>query len=64
MAAKLDSPDSRRRDSNDNDDNDRESVAGTPRWVKLFGLAAVVVVLLIIGIHLAGGGLGGHMHTP
>jgi hypothetical protein len=41
-----------------------ESIAGTPRWVKLFGVAAIMVVLLIVGIHLAGGGLGAHMHTP
>ena len=43
--------------------DDTESIAGTPRWVKLLGLAAVVGVLLMLGIHVAGGGLGGHMHT-
>ena len=35
---------------------------GTPRWVKVSGLVAIVVVLLIVVLHLLGGGLGGH--TP
>jgi hypothetical protein len=59
MADVHDSPDSRPPDG-----GDTESIAGMPRWVKLFGLAAVVALVLIIGIHLAGGGLGGHMHAP
>ena len=37
------------------------SATSTPRWVKAFAIAAVVVVLLIIVLHLAGYGLGGHM---
>ena len=35
-----------------------EPVHGTPRWVKVFGLLALLVVLLVI-LLLAGGG-GGH----
>ncbi len=41
---------------------DRESTTGTPRWVKVFGIIALVVVLLFVILHLSGGGLGGH--TP
>jgi hypothetical protein len=38
------------------------SATSTPRWVKAFGIAAIVVVLLIIILHLTGYGLGGgHM---
>lgn len=59
MADVPDFPDSKSQGS-----DDTESIAGTPRWVKLFGLAAVAGLLLMLGIHLAGGSLGGHMHTP
>jgi hypothetical protein len=37
------------------------STTSTPRWVKAFGIAAIVVVLLLVILHLAGDGLGGHM---
>jgi hypothetical protein len=37
---------------------DREA---TPRWVKIFGIIALVLVLLFIVLHLTGRGLGGHM---
>lgn len=40
----------------------RGSTAGTPRWVKLFVIIAIVLVLVFVVIHLAGGGMGGH--TP
>lgn len=39
---------------------------GIPRWVKVFGVIALVLVLLIVVVLLIGGG-GGHgpgMHTP
>ena len=42
-------------------------VAGTPRWVKVFGVVALVVVLLVAAVALAGGGAGGHgpgRHLP
>lgn len=28
-----------------------------PRWVKVFGIVALVVAAVFIGMHLAGGGL-------
>ena len=41
---------------------DRGSTTGTPRWVKVFGIIALVLVLLFVILHLTGGGLG--RHTP
>jgi hypothetical protein len=34
----------------------------TPRWVKVFGIIGIVLVLLFVILHLAGRGFGGH--TP
>ncbi len=31
---------------------DRESPPGTPRWVKAFGVIAIVLLLLFAGLHL------------
>ena len=36
---------------------------GTPRWVKVFGVAAVAVILLFAGLHLTGHGLGPGSHA-
>jgi len=36
----------------------------TPRWVKVFGIIALVLVLVFILLHLTGRGLGGHSHQP
>ena len=33
----------------------------TPRWVKVFGIVTIVVVLLFVIAHLTGGGFGAHM---
>jgi hypothetical protein len=41
-------------------DPDRESTTGTPRWVKVFGIIAIVLVLLFVALHLTGRGFGGH----
>lgn len=41
---------------------DPEEDPGTPRWVKAFGIVAVILVLLFIALHLAGGGFRGHGH--
>lgn len=30
---------------------------GAPRWVKALGVLALVALLVIVGIHLSGGGL-------
>ena len=35
---------------------------GTPRWVKVFAIVGVVVVLLIVVMLLTGHGPGRHMH--
>ncbi len=39
----------------------RSSIS-TPRWTYLFGIIAIVLVLLFAILHLTGGGLGGHRH--
>ncbi len=33
---------------------DRESPPSTPRWVKAFGIGALVLLLLFAGLHLTG----------
>ena len=33
---------------------------GTPRWVKVFVIGFIALVLLFVILHLAGFGLGGH----
>jgi hypothetical protein len=35
----------------------------TPRWVKVFGLITLVLLLLFVVVHLAGGGFGAHTHS-
>ena len=45
---------------------DRGSTTGTPRWVKVFGIIALVLVLLFVIMMLTGRG-GSHgpgRHTP
>lgn len=37
-----------------------EEHVGTPRWVKAFGVVALVLVLLFLAVHLSGRGLGNH----
>ena len=39
---------------------DRGSTPRTPRWVKMFGIFALGLVLLFVILHLTGRGLGGH----
>jgi ABC-type transporter Mla subunit MlaD len=34
----------------------------TPRWVYLFGFLAVVLLVLIVSLHLAGAGMGEHTY--
>jgi len=38
----------------------RGSPTSTPRWVYVFGIIVIVLVLLFVIRHLTGGGLGGH----
>ena len=33
---------------------------GAPRWVKVFGIIAVVLVVLVVILHLTGRGFVGH----
>ncbi|WP_406726280.1 hypothetical protein WJ438_18775 [Streptomyces sp. GD-15H] len=33
---------------------------GMPLWVKVSGGVVVVLVVLFLAVHLAGGGMGGH----
>lgn len=40
----------------------RGSPTGTPRWVKVFMLIAIVLVLLFVILHLTGNGFGSSMH--
>jgi hypothetical protein len=37
-----------------------DETGGTPRWVKVLGIIAVVLVLMFVILHLAFGGFGGH----
>jgi hypothetical protein len=34
--------------------------AATPRWVVAFGIVGVVLILVFVAVHLAGGGFRGH----
>jgi len=34
---------------------------GTPRWVKVFGIIFIVLIVLFVILHLTGRGLGDHM---
>ena len=46
--------------SKSHSDDDTGSTTGTPRWVKVFGIVALVLALLFVILHLTGHGLGGH----
>lgn len=39
---------------------DRNSAPSIPRWVIVFGIIALVLILLFVINHFAGGGMGGH----
>src|SRR4051794_22184962 len=39
------------------------SPTGAPRWVKLFGLAALAAFAAVVVMHLTGHGFGGHMDS-
>ncbi len=44
---------------------DRGSPPSTPRWVKVFVITFIALVLLFVILHLTGNGFGGPMsHTP
>jgi hypothetical protein len=33
----------------------------TPRWVKVFLIVAILAVVVLVIVHLAGGGMGNHL---
>jgi hypothetical protein len=37
---------------------DPEAPPGVPRWVKVFGIVVIVLVLVFVILHLTGNGLG------
>ena len=43
---------------------DRPPYPGTPRWVKVFGIIAIVVVLLVVARMFIGGEHGPGRHAP
>lgn len=49
-------------------DVDEGSTTGAPRWVRVSGIIAIVLVVVFVIVHVAGGGLGHHLppadHTP
>ena len=34
----------------------------TPRWVRVFGVIALLLLLLFVVLHLTGHGFGDHLH--
>jgi hypothetical protein len=44
----------------DSDADAGDETPGTPRWVKVFGIIAIILVLLFVILHVTGRGLGGH----
>ena len=42
---------------------DGEAPPGVPRWVKVFGIVALVLVVLFLGAHLVTG-MGPGLHVP
>lgn len=40
--------------------SDPERPPPAPRWVKVLGLIAIVIVVVFALLHIAGRGLGGH----
>jgi hypothetical protein len=33
----------------------------TPRWVKMFAVVFIILILVVVGMHLVGFNFGGHM---
>ncbi len=42
------------------DSPDRRLSTGAPRWVKVFGIITIVLVLLVVVLHLSGHGFSHH----
>jgi hypothetical protein len=43
---------------------ERQTPPPTPRWVKVFGIIAIVVVVLFVVLQFIGGGHGPGRHLP
>jgi hypothetical protein len=43
---------------------DRESPPSMPRWVKIFGIILIVLVLAVVAMHLTGINFGSLHHLP
>jgi hypothetical protein len=43
---------------------DRGSPPSMPRWVKIFGIILIVLVLAVVAMHLTGTNLGSLHHLP
>lgn len=39
----------------------KETGPATPRWVKIFALIALALLVLFVVVHLSGGGMGNHL---
>ncbi len=37
-----------------------ESTPGRPRWVNVFAIIVIALILTVVIVHLAGGGMGPH----
>jgi hypothetical protein len=59
----LTRPDPDSGDETGSDERDRGAATGTPRWVKVFGIIAVVLVLVVVVLLLVGGNHGPGRHT-
>jgi len=46
------------------DSQDSRLNTGAPRWVKVFGIIAIVLVLLLVVLHLSGHGMNHMEHLP
>jgi len=60
MAGLTSNPNSKR-DTGDDNDGSPARGPSTPRWVKAFGIAALIVVALFVIMHLTGHGFGQHV---
>jgi hypothetical protein len=44
-------------------DPDGEAPAGIPRWVKVFGIVVLAILVLVVGMLLTGHGPGRHLSS-
>jgi len=56
----ADPPPSPRLDSRDRAQVKLRPTARIPRWVKVFGIIGVIGLVLVVGLHVTGHGMGDH----